>query len=87
MLEFPVISDPEYEALSATIMFVIWPVVSSFGNAAPENTTVLGLKLEAPIRFFPLKSKVPEREFPVLISIAPPTTVPVFVMMLGTART
>jgi hypothetical protein len=54
------------------------------GRLDPEYTTAFGRYELAPFNAFPLKRSEPESEFTL---IAPPTVVPLFVMMLGTART
>jgi hypothetical protein len=82
-------SDHVYAACNAVIMAFISAVLlgSPLGFAAvfaPVNTTRSGLNPLAPRNAFPLKRREPERE---ARDTGVPFVVPLFVMMLGTART
>ena len=86
MLWFDLTSELEYTLWRLVIIVVISPFVSFVGSVVPEYTTAFGLKVLAPRSALPLNRSDPDRRF-ADISIEPPATVPVFVMILGSART
>jgi hypothetical protein len=59
---------------------------SLVGRAVQENMTTFGLNEDAPTRFFPLKSNVPDNVL-FFISIALQAVVPLLVTIEGTAST